>query len=290
MNCEGDDISTELFDIQMKIVASYFNPLPLSEAVERLKSGTLPSHAVCVTFDDGYLDNITEALPVLKKYNISATFFIAASFLDDGIMWNDAVIESIRNVTTEYFDLTDIGLENYRMTNWQEKNHAKHKILSALKYKQLAERNKLIQHVIRKSGHDVANNLMMSSKQVKELFDQGMEIGGHTINHPILAKISDHESIKEIKDGKKQLEDMIGERITSFAYPNGRPNQDYFQQHARIVRNAGFTCAVSTSDGISNINTDPYQLPRTTPWDQSTLKFLIRMLQNHYTTADFAES
>ena len=91
----GEPIVDE-FRQRMNLLRRYFNPLPLVEAIDRLQAGELPERAVCVTFDDGYADNESVALPILKKSGIPATVFVATGFLNGGQMWNDTVIESIR--------------------------------------------------------------------------------------------------------------------------------------------------------------------------------------------------
>ena len=60
------------------------------------KAGSTAARSVCVTFDDGYADNATEALPILVRNSVPATFFVAPGFLDGGRMWNDTIIETVR--------------------------------------------------------------------------------------------------------------------------------------------------------------------------------------------------
>ena len=84
------------FRERMGWVREWFNVLPLDEAVAALARGTLPARALAITFDDGYADNFTVALPILQQLGLPATFFIATGFLDGGRMWNDTVIEAMR--------------------------------------------------------------------------------------------------------------------------------------------------------------------------------------------------
>src|SRR5579871_1777403 len=86
-----DESHSENFDRHVEQLVSCFNVIPLFEAIQGLNRGKLPSRAACVTFDDGYADNAEIALPILQKYGIHATFFVASHFLDGGRMWNDTV-------------------------------------------------------------------------------------------------------------------------------------------------------------------------------------------------------
>jgi peptidoglycan/xylan/chitin deacetylase (PgdA/CDA1 family) len=73
-------------------------------------SGALPERAAAITFDDGYADNFTRALPLLREQGLPATFFVATGFLDGGRMWNDTISEAIRRCNEDVVDLSAIGL------------------------------------------------------------------------------------------------------------------------------------------------------------------------------------
>ena len=88
-------------------VARAFTVIPLAQGVASLNAGTLPPRALAITFDDGYEDNFTAALPVLQRFGMHATFFVASGFLDGGRMWNDTVIESVRACTASASLLID---------------------------------------------------------------------------------------------------------------------------------------------------------------------------------------
>jgi peptidoglycan/xylan/chitin deacetylase (PgdA/CDA1 family) len=129
-------------------------------------------------------------------------------------------------------------------------------------------------------GVRAPDDLMMSDEQVRQLHRAGMEIGGHTVNHPIVARLDSAAARTEIADGKAQLEQIIGERIRTFAYPNGKPGQDYTAEHVAMVKDLGFESAVCTSWGASSRSTDLFQLPRFSPWDRGELQFTLRMMRN----------
>jgi peptidoglycan/xylan/chitin deacetylase (PgdA/CDA1 family) len=121
---------------------------------------------------------------------------------------------------------------------------------------------------------------MMRSDQVRNLRRAGMQIGAHTVSHPILARLDEAQARDEIETGKGQLEDLLGERVTLFAYPNGKPGEDYRPDNVALVRAAGFRAAFSTAWGSAHRHTDVFQVPRFTPWDRSRLRFGLRMAHN----------
>ena len=120
----------------------------------------------------------------------------------------------------------------------------------------------------------------MASAQVRQLHDAGMEIGGHTLTHPILASIDDAAARTEIAEGKAKLEAIIDTPLRLFAYPNGKPGKDYLSAHVKMIKDAGFEAAVSTAWGAARQDSDMFQLPRFTPWDQSEWRYVLRMVRN----------
>ncbi len=261
-------------------VARWFQVMPLDEAISRLRISTLPARAAAITFDDGYADNVTHALPVLKHHGMAATFFIATSFLDGGRMWNDSVIEAVRVFRGKVLDLRDAGLGVYCLESDAQRRMAIDALLAQIKYLGQHERQVAVAQVVSAVGASLPDDLMMRSEQVLALRNAGMQIGAHTSSHPILEKIPDSQAVSEISEGKHVLESLLGEAVSLFAYPNGSPNVDYTARHVAMVRQAGYLGAVSTASGVATQETDIYQLPRFTPWDRSRSRYGLRLLAN----------
>ena len=268
------------FDTLLAWIASWFNVLPLDEAVERLKRGSLPARAASITFDDGYADNCTVALPILKRHGLPATFFIATGYLDGGCMWNDRVIAAIRGAPGEMIDLEAVDLGTLPVESMTDRRAAIDAILGRLKYLEGGRRDDLANAIAAAAGIDIPGNLMLSTEQVREIRLSGMGIGAHTVTHPILARIPLESARREAKVSGEHLQDLIGEPIALFAYPNGRPGTDYHSDHVDLMREIGFRAAVSTSPGAANGASDVMQLPRFTPWDGNRGRFGLRALRN----------
>ena len=166
------------FDDQIATMARSFN-LPLQEAIERLAEGKLPPRAAAITFDDGYADNCETALPILKKYGVHATFFIAAGYLDGGYMWNDGIIEAVRRCSCNEIVLDELELPDLPITSEADRKRAIVRLVTRLKYLPAGFRDDWTRQLLARVGVEPPTQLMMTSEQVLQLARAGMGIGGH---------------------------------------------------------------------------------------------------------------
>lgn len=275
-----DEMHARRFDEMCSWLKSWFNLLPLDTAVTHLKAGTLPARAACITFDDGYADNFHTALPIIQRHGLTATFFIATGFLDGGRMWNDTIVETIRTCGSPNLDLSSLGLGRHSVVSIEDKRVAISSLINAIKYKPLDERVTITEGIAVLARVQPPENLMMTSGQVKCMRKAGMQIGAHTRSHPILARLTDEQARQEIQSSKDFLESLLEERIGLFAYPNGKPGEDYSPQSVAVVRSIGFEAAVSTNWGASSQVDDLFQIRRFSPWDRNKLNFGVRLAQN----------
>jgi peptidoglycan/xylan/chitin deacetylase (PgdA/CDA1 family) len=287
------EMDAERFDQVCRWLASWFNVLPLDDAVRRLRGATLPARAAAITFDDGYADNHDVALPILQRHGLSATFFVATGFLDGGRMWNDTVIEAVRRTSAQQWDLDACGLPEVtrlELASLAQRQAAIPQLLNAIKYLEPGRRDAVVAGVARIAAADLPHDLMMSSEHVRRLHQAGMQVGAHTVTHPILARLPAAAARKEVAESKHALEQLLQERVALFAYPNGKPQQDYGREAVDIVAQCGFDAALSTAWGSARQGGDRYQLPRFTPWDRARTRFGLRMLRNLATPGSRVET
>ena len=275
-----DEMHARRFDELCGWLKQWFNLLPLDAAVRHLKAGSLPARSACITFDDGYADNHHVAMPILRSHGLTATFFIATGFLDGGRMWNDTIIECVRAGNEPVLDLSSLGLGRHALASINERRAAIGTLVNQVKYRPIQERITITEQMARLVNTPLPDNLMMTSQEIKAMRLAGMQIGAHTITHPILAGLTDSEARDEIQGSKRFLEQLLGERVGLFAYPNGKPAEDYTPQSVNVVRSLDFDAAVSTAWGTTGAGDDLFQMRRFTPWDQSRLRFGIRLLDN----------
>jgi peptidoglycan/xylan/chitin deacetylase (PgdA/CDA1 family) len=268
------------FDWQMSLLARHFNVLPLAEAGRLLREGRLPARAACITFDDGYADNYTTALPILQHHALPATFFVATGFLDGGRMFNDTLIELVRRLPAGTCDLSELDLGEHKVATDADRRALIKVLIGHFKYQPMEARIAAVEALAASRGVVLPNDLMMSTDQLRALHgSMGVTIGGHTCNHPILAQLDADQARDEIVRGKEALETTLNAPIQVFAYPNGRPGKDYRDEHVTMVRDCGFELAVSTTPAPASASADLWQIPRFTPWDQTPARFALRMLR-----------
>ena len=121
------------FDAQLSLLKRWFNILSLPDAIRGLREERLPPRPLTLTFDDGYADNCTVALPILQRHELRAAFFIATDYLDGGRMWNDTVIEAVRGCSQPVLDLANLDLGIHPIGTSTEKSRAIASILGHLK-------------------------------------------------------------------------------------------------------------------------------------------------------------
>lgn len=274
----GAAMHRERFDWQMRLLARHCRPIALGEGLARMREGTLPARSVAVTFDDGYADNAEVALPVLLRHGVPATFFVATGFLDGGRMWNDSIVEAIRAATGTVLDLGAVGLGTAPLGPVRTRSPLAEKVIAAVKHLPPPERSARVEEFCRSVGVELPDDLMMTSAQVRRLADSGMEVGAHTVNHPILRSLPEDQARNEIADSRRSLEGIIGRPVRAFAYPNGRPGEDYTDRDRDIVAQLGFDYAASTRQGVASSGSDMFQLPRFTPWEPHPARWLSRVL------------
>lgn len=268
------------FGAMLDWLHAWLNVLPLDQAARQLAEGTLPERAAAITFDDGYADNEAVALQELQRRAIPATFYVATGFLDGGRMWNDTVIEAMRGCRADALDLDAIGLGRVKLRTATERRAAIDACIDKIKYLPAGPRLQVAERIAVTAGVRPPTDLMMTTDAVRRLHRAGMQIGAHTITHPILARLTPDEARREMVGSRDRLEEIVDAPVTAFAYPNGRPGEDYGPEHAGLARDLGFATAVSTARGAASFGADPMQLPRFTPWDRTRLRFGARLLSN----------
>ena len=264
------------FDRQMRIVASHFSPLSLDDALAHIAADTLPDNAICVTFDDGYKNNLYLAQPILEKYGIPATYYISTGFSFGQNMWNDSILQLFGDPERTHLKKGEALLE---LGDWSTRREMAKQTLLEFKRLPIQERLDAVSTLYKQNGALEISPMMMTPDEVITLSRRpGATIGAHTVNHPILMILSRAEQYQEILQSKQVLEQWIGKSVEHFAYPNGVWNLDADETTESIVKEIGFKSAVITNWGKVTAATSLYRLPRFTGWDKKPLKWHARLI------------
>jgi peptidoglycan/xylan/chitin deacetylase (PgdA/CDA1 family) len=234
-------VTPEHFAEHMEILRRRANVVPLARLDGSMAEPNGSRPLIAVTFDDGYADTLHDAMPVLRQFDLPATVFVASDPVVRGreFWWDDLE----RAVDVARYD-----------TIWTELRDA-----------DAARRDDEIERARSAAGVDTAprpSHRPLTADELADLArDVRVEIGGHTASHGRLAALPVAEQRREIDEGRRALESIVGRRIESFAYPFGRAG-DYTAETMRLVRDAGFSRACINQPGRVDRSTDRFALPR----------------------------
>ena len=183
-----------MFDRMLGWIGSQFRVLDPLEACDRLYGGTLPSRPALITFDDGYRDNYTVALPILQRHGVKAAFFVATGFLNGGMMFNDRVIEAVRNASADSLTMPGTS-ERWPLKSLQDRREAINRVLKAIKHLSPYDRDQRVRAPESEFGKHSGPRMMMDPGELAKLHKAGMRIGGHSRTHPILCAFSTHVGV-----------------------------------------------------------------------------------------------
>ena len=279
-----DEIDLVDFKRLLDYAESSFNIIAYSDAIDRIRSNkSLPKKAACITFDDGYRDWMTGAVPELKNRNLHATFFITTGQLSGVPLWHERIINAFDKYCEKTIFLAESGLPTINLDSSIDRQLAVKRIESHLKYQALTFRNEMLHQLEEIAGVTSGEGNFFSKNDLLELHAKGFEIGAHTINHPILRMCSHKDAQSEIGGVREEIESIIRAPVKHFAYPNGRPHIDFSENHIKMVKDAGYTSSVTTQPGVFAKSDPLYQIPRFTPWGPDRLRMQMQVARNRIT-------
>jgi peptidoglycan/xylan/chitin deacetylase (PgdA/CDA1 family) len=246
-------LSSEAIRSQFDYLRRHYQVVPLLEIAGRLASGkSLDSHTVALTIDDGRRDFYEFMFPLLKEFKFPATFFVVSSFIrGEDWIWTDKVLWLSQQPNPPAM-LTPGKLDA---------------LFRSLNQMRPEARNAQIQAMATTTGVTIlaqapAKYAPCSWSELREMADTGLvEIGSHTVTHPILSSITDEESQQELSESRRQIEQGMGRKPGSFCFPNGMPT-DFRPSQVQQIANAGYACSVVASQGLVDNNADPFRMPR----------------------------
>ena len=250
------EITPEFFEkLLRRLRRSRQDIISLDEMYQRLVSGENKRRFVCVTFDDGYRDNLRWAYPLLRKYEVPFGLYIATSFPDRlGELWWIAVEAVIAR--NSRVGLTINGKDQFfECGSAREKRLLFDDVYGWLRsMKSEAELRKVVRDLAARHGVEMSNVCADECMDWDELgqiaADPLCTIGAHTVNHMMLKKLDTDQAVRaEMEQSRAVLEAALGRRPQHLAYPVGDPTSAGPREF-RIASELGFKTAVTTRPGV----------------------------------------
>lgn len=281
-------VTPQHFAEHLEVLQKYARVVSLQQLTQDLEAGKSVDRSIAITFDDGYADNLLNAKPLLEKYAIPATVFVANGYVEQQqeYWWDELErlflqpgtlpekLELNLNERRYYWELGESA--TYSQTDYQqyqdwyaeERNdptprHSLYRSVWKLMLPLLPEEQQQILEELRTwAGVELETrptHRPLTLAEVPMLESENLiEIGSHTVMHPYLSALPISRQRQEIQNNKARLEEILGHSVTSFAYPYG----NYSPETVSLVQEAGFTRACSTiSAGVRQKSHD-FQLPR----------------------------
>jgi peptidoglycan/xylan/chitin deacetylase (PgdA/CDA1 family) len=274
-------LSPSEFRGQMERVARERRPVALAELAQAAAGGEVPPGAVAVTFDDGYLDTLAVAAPILRELRIPATVFLTSDRLDDaGEHWWD-VLERIflgEHALPARLEVAALGGRGFATGSGPDRRATWEALKASFIAATLDERRPLLQEVAAWSGLDLRprpSHRALGAAEVLRLAGvPGITIGCHSAHHLCLPLQPLDVQQREVAECRAALEALLGRPVTSFAYPYGEAGPET----VRAVRAAGLETAVTLRPAPVVAGADPLLLPRFEMLANAALPLAARFL------------
>ena len=255
-------VETENFHKQMKFLRKHYKVISLEYFVENHKKLT-DNKNVIITFDDGYKDNFANAYPVLQKYKLPATLFLATDFVGTGTAKFEDTITYIFSLNdVETIDLRSLQIKK-TIKSKNERDATLAKICYALNKLDIDKSKEVVNELcvkynIKPDSLKEMNDVMLTWDEIKQVDNQIITIGAHSITHQNLTKLSHEQQVNEIVKSKSIIEQQLRYPITFFSYPLGF----YDSNVTDVLKETGYKCAVTTEPCVNNGNIDLFKLKR----------------------------
>lgn len=241
-----------------------------------------------LSMDDGYQDNVTHLLPILAELGVPATVYLESRPLDERrVNWSHKLAAAVARLGPDAFVRRYLALAQDQKAARafdgigalvNNARDASYRIKRALKYEvDVADRDRVLEAMFLEAGCDeraMCDRLYMTWEGARALRDGGVELGGHTVHHEILSRLSKESAKAELGANRTTLVRELAAQCESFAYPFGR-RWDYDQGTCAAVREAGFANAVTTHPGTNGPATDRYQLKRVMIDENARMHLLV---------------
>lgn len=266
-------VSMTNFESLIKFINKHYTVISMQEFLKGVREDSeLPSNSLILSFDDGYKELFRTAWPLLRKYQLPAVLFVPTALLDKkSTFWWDAVYTFLKSARRSDLDQklsNDPAIQPY--LNWLEeiftkaiekRNQYIFNFIESLQAANAEIRDRVLnclQNIYRNAKRRVQLPDVLSWNDLRKFSESVFEIGSHTVNHQFLTSVSERVVKNELGHSKNRLEHHLNKEISCFSYPGGK----YDELTTQLVKEAGYSCAFTSNEGLNSTNSDAYKLKR----------------------------
>jgi peptidoglycan/xylan/chitin deacetylase (PgdA/CDA1 family) len=256
-------IREETFARVLQYLGRHFEVISLGTFLKPLREGSTSEKPQClITFDDGWRDNLTTALPILKQHAMPAVVFVVTSFIEERrTFWVERLRRIWRDPQLRIRIQSDLAAADSSLGT---ELHLED-LVERLKHMPAARRDGLLEPALRLStpGSTCDGDEMFTWEEAALMQQGGVDIESHTASHPLLVYESDETIVHELALSKRTLEEKLQKKVRAFAYPNGT----WDKRVRDLVEKAGYECAFIIRRGWHVQGADPFAIRRTTLYE-----------------------
>lgn len=247
--------SSELLEKKIVFLKKHFKIISLGQLLKKIDSGETLRNQIVLTFDDGLKNNAVHAYPLLRQYNVPATFYVCPGLIESGEwLWNHEARERLRSLPAmEIVKLASTwgcGSELEEIVNWLKGLDILTRLNAERQIRDLTANFKPSE-----AQHNAFD--MMSWDDLRSLDEKLITVGSHTTFHAIAQALTKVNLAGEVVKSRKFLEDKLDRSIRHFCYPNGDFDRDTINAVKQTYRSA-----VTTDPGLVQINDDRHLFKR----------------------------
>ncbi len=266
VDVEVIDATPAQFEDQVAYLSRHYSIIGVDELLHYTRTGRLPPNSVLITFDDGYRDGLTTAVPILRRYGAKAVFFITTQYPDSGrLFWWDRIAYLVRHSPRGRIDLdyprpVSIEVE-------PDREGAVQRVIALAKHDPDIDFDTFVDGLADASQapwsaereRELASRLIMSWDDVRQLVELGMDVESHTRSHRILAYLGSEDAAWELYGSREDLRQKLGYAPRAVAYPVGAPlvhRPDILES----LRDAGYALGYTNCTGSNDLRRELHPL------------------------------
>lgn len=269
-NSSGKHVARAVFAEQMECLKEVRPVVSMRQIADaHLGRAELPNGAVAVTFDDGFRNNLTQALPILEVFGIPATLYVATGYIDTGrFIWTDQLEAAFLQSDADFIDL-NVGNETFRysLANDDEQIFAYNDTRLRCKHFSNEKKDEVVNAIVERLagnlGPEDPLSAFMTWDELRRMNASPLvDIGAHTVDHIALARVPHEDMTSQIDRSVSKLSDELSEPCTLFSYPEGQED-DFNADVIEHLMKRGFDHCPTAIDGDNNLQrTDPFHILR----------------------------